>query len=414
MSEQKLPAGTFSPRVAITLFLVGVFSFSAFITLSTFAPELMDGDDAQAHALSRSAIGYTGIVKLLKSTGVPVTVRRTEPSQNESRYLVVLSPRSPIAYDDTERLGAWRTLVVLPKWQATPSLKRKGWVNEGSLHFESMVEASLEDLSPKLRVQRAKAAANQSARFQPEEARFLSSAPAITTGRIESFQTMSAPNIQPVLTTLAGDTLLGVIRSKDNGDVYVLSDPDLLNNQGIADIKTAQAGLAVLASLRAEGDPIAFDVTLNGYLRSRSLMRLALEPPLLALTLSFVLVSALIAWRAATRDGPAHRAGRKLAFGKQILADNSAALVRLAGREHTMARLYADMVRSTIAERLGLSRDDDAAVGGELDRVSSQKQLSRGFTPLAEKAATASSPAQALTSARELQSWKQEITRATQ
>lgn len=414
MKSQKSSVSTFSPHVAITLFLVGVFSFSAFITLSTFAPELMDGDDAQAHALSRSAIGYSGVVKLLKSTGTSVTVRRTEPSHNESRYLVILTPRSPLTFDDAERLGAWRTLVVLPKWHATPSMKRKGWVNDGSLIFESMVEGTIEEHAPKLDVKRTKVSSTVSAQFHSAEAKFLSSEPDITTGSIESLQTISAPNLTPVLTTTSGAILLGVIRGIDQRDIYILSDPDLLNNQGIADIKNAQAGLNILKSLRAEGDPIAFDVTLNGFLRSRSLMRLAFEPPLLALTLSFVLVSALIAWRAATRDGPARRAGRKLAFGKQILADNSAALVRLAGREHTMAQRYADMVRSTIAERLGLSRDDDAAVSSELDRVSSQKQLSKGFTPLAAKAATASNPAQALASARELQSWKQEITRATQ
>ena len=414
MKSQKSSVSTFSPRVAIALFLVGVFSFSAFITLSTFAPEFMDGDDAHAHALSRSAIGYSGVVKLLKATGIPVTVRRTEPSHSESRYLAILTPRSPLTLDDENRLGAWRTLVVLPKWQATQSLKRKGWVNDGMLIFESMVESTLEEHAPKLDVRRAKGATAHALHFQAEEAKYLGSTPAITTGVIENLQTISAPNLNPVLTTKSGDTLLGVFRDKDGGEIYVLSDPDLLNNQGLADFENAQAGLSILSSLRAKGDPIAFDVTLNGFLRSRSLMRLAFEPPLLALTLSFVLVSALIAWRAATRDGPARRVGRKLAFGKRILADNSAALVRLAGREHTMAQRYADMVRSTIAGHLGLSRDDDAAVSSELDRVSTQKQLSKGFTPLAAKAATASNPAQALSSARALQSWKQEITRATQ
>ena len=414
MKAQRDPSNTFSPRVAITLFLVGVFSFSAFITLSTFAPEFMDGDDAQAHALSRSAIGYSGIVKLLKSMAIPVTVRRTEPSHNESRYLVVLTPRSPLTQDDVERLSAWRTLVILPKWHATQSMKRKGWVNDGNLIFESTVEATLEEHTPKLKLKRAPKASTYEARYQSDEAKFLSNTPTIVTGVIDGLQTISAPNVIPVLKTTSGDTILGVIRSENDGEIYVLSDPDLLNNQGIAALKTAQAGFNILSSLRAHGDPIAFDVTLNGFLRSRSLMRLALEPPLLALTLSFVLVSALIAWRAATRDGPTQRHLRKLAFGKQILADNSAALIRLAGREHTMAKLYADMVRTTIAERLSLSLDDDAAVTTELDRIAAQKRISKSFTGLVATAASASNPNQALTSSKELQSWKQEITRATQ
>ena len=79
-----------------------------------------------------------------------------------------------------------------------------------------------------------------------------------------------------------------------------------------------------------------------------------------------------------------------------------------------MAKLYADMVRTTIAERLSLSRDDDAAVTTELDRIAAQKRISKSFTGLVATAASASTPNQALTSSKELQSWKQEITRATQ
>ncbi|MEQ1753588.1 MAG: DUF4350 domain-containing protein [Micropepsaceae bacterium] len=407
------PASTFSPKVAITLFLVGVFSFSAFITLSTFAPDFMDGDDAQAHALSRSAIGYSGMVKLLKSMREPVTIRRTEPARNESRYLVILTPRSPLKQFEIKSLGSWRTLVVLPKWFAAPSMKRNGWVGPGVPQMEVTVAETLEELAPKLKVKRTKATGAQSLRYQPSEAKFLNDAQATPTGSIESFQTISAPNLTPVLQTASGETVLGVIRERDKNDVYVLSEPDLLNNQGIADIATAKAGIALLSALKAAGDPIAFDLTLNGFLRSRSIMRLAFEPPLLALTLSFVLVSALIAWRAATRDGPASRTGRKLAFGKLTLAENSAALFRLAGREHTMARRYADLVRSTTAAHLGLSQDNDDEVTIVLDRVAVQKHLSGPFSGLASRAAAARTAAEALASAKELQSWKQEITRAT-
>lgn len=404
---------TFSPKVAISLFLVGVFSFSAFITLSTFAPDFMDGDDAEAHALSRSAIGFSGIVKLLKSLHTPVTIRRTEPGRNENRYLVVLTPRSQLKPFEVENLGSWRTLVVLPKWYAAPSFKHKGWVGEGVPQMEVSVADMLVDLSPKLKVKRAKLPAAQSLRYLASEAKFLSSAASVSTGRIENFQTISAPNIEPVLLNQAGETVLGVIRDKDKNDLYVLSEPDLLNNQGISDIITARAGVAILSALKAEGDPITFDVTLNGFLRSRSIMRLAFEPPLLALTLSLVLVSALIAWRAATRDGPAARTGRTLAFGKLTLAENTAALFRLAGREFTMAKRYADLVRSTTAAHIGLSQDSDDVVTGELDRIAVQKHLNSPFSPLASRAAAATTAAEALASAKELQSWKQEIIRAT-
>ena len=167
------------------------------------------------------------------------------------------------------------------------------------------------------------------------------------------------------------------------------------------------------ASITANGDPLSFDVTLNGFLRSRSVLRLAFEPPLLALTLSFIVVSALIAWRAATRDGPSRREARDIAFGKRTLADNSAALIRLAGREFTMAKRYADLVRTTVAARIGIPQDNDSKASAELDRIAIQHNIHPSYSALAAQATAATSPEQALTAARQLHSWQQEIIRAT-
>ena len=123
------PPQVFNARVAIIMFLVGVFSFSAFITLSTFAPELSEGD-ARAHALSRSAIGYAGIVKLARANGAIVSVSRSEPGTRQAAPLVVITPDSKIALEDVYRVGGASVLVVLPKWLAIPSLEHRGWVSE--------------------------------------------------------------------------------------------------------------------------------------------------------------------------------------------------------------------------------------------------------------------------------------------
>jgi hypothetical protein len=47
-----------------------------FIWLATFAPELRGAEDDGAHALSRSSVGFAGLVRLLNETGTPVSVRR--------------------------------------------------------------------------------------------------------------------------------------------------------------------------------------------------------------------------------------------------------------------------------------------------------------------------------------------------
>jgi len=406
------PPEVFSPRVAIILFLVGVFSFSAFITLSTFAPEVSE-NDARAHALSRSAVGFAGIVKLARATGAIVNVSRTQPEAQSRPLFVVLTPDSKVAHEDIGRLGGQAVLVILPKWLAIPSFDHPGWVMASTPMSEATVARILEDIAPKLAV------AREAAPFRPvldvdwKETRATTRGDAIRPGKIESLQTIAAPNLLPVMTTRQGKTVLGVVRDDEGPDVYVLSEPDLLNTQGIADLDTARAGMALLDTFRAPSEPITFDVTLNGYARSRNLLRLALEPPLLAATLSFLLVAALIAWRAATRDGPTAARGRALAYGKRTLADNSAALIRLAGREHKMAARYADLIRALVAERIGVARDGCETTSAELDRIAAMRGLGTRFSDLAAQAAAAQSGADAVSAARRLHTWTEEMIRAT-
>ena len=71
--------GAFSPAVMIGLVLVGVFSFAAFILLSAFEPELTSGSNGGAQALSQSAVGFAGAVRLLHEMGAPVRVGRLDP-----------------------------------------------------------------------------------------------------------------------------------------------------------------------------------------------------------------------------------------------------------------------------------------------------------------------------------------------
>ncbi|NOT39041.1 MAG: hypothetical protein HOP13_00955, partial [Alphaproteobacteria bacterium] len=334
VEAQGRPPEVFSASVAIIMFVVGVFAFSAFLTLSTFAPDFLDGDDGKAHALSKSAIGYAGLVKLARAQGTSITVSRAEP-KGSSADLVVLTPEDKIKLEDIQRLAHSNALIVIPKWLPRPSLNRRGWVHESNTMLETI--DVVKDLAPKAQLGVAAGTIEPTLLFDPNAAPFSGVAGTFRPGKITLLRTIAAPNIIPVVTTAAGKTVLGYLKNSEEPAIYILAEPDLLNNQGIADLKTARAGLAILDTLRYPSAPIAFDVSLNGFERSRSLMRLALEPPLLAATLSFVIVAGMIAWRAATRSGPTARGKRAIALGKRTLADNSAALIRLAGRDATMA-----------------------------------------------------------------------------
>jgi hypothetical protein len=403
---------SFSTPVAIMLVLVGVFSFSAYFTLSAFAPELDEGD-ARAHALSRSAIGYAGIIKLARRTGAIVNIGRNEAYGASRSALVVLTPDATLSFDDVNRLGQWTVLIVLPKWIAIPSFVRPGHVMAAPTMSKDRISELIEEIAPGAAISRETLPQKPVVEIDWRETRSPSIKPPFRPGTIQELQTFAAENVTPVAKTKDGKMLLGVIRSEDAPDIYILSEPDLLNTQGIADKATAGVGLDLLNALRTQEDTITFDVTLNGYARVRNLLRLLFEPPLLAATLSFFMIASLIAWRAATREGPAAVKNRALAYGKRILADNSAALIRLAGREHTMSPRYADFIRAIVAERIGVARDGSETTNAELDRVAQARGLSQPFSTLAAEAAAAQNGVTALAAARKLHAWTEEMIRAT-
>ena len=87
-------APLFSARTMLIVVLVGLFAFSAFVVLSAYAPDLRSGSDGGGHALSKSAVGFAGVVELLKGMDEPVVVSRGEPPPTpEGKGVLILTPR---------------------------------------------------------------------------------------------------------------------------------------------------------------------------------------------------------------------------------------------------------------------------------------------------------------------------------
>jgi hypothetical protein len=206
---------------------------------------------------------------------------------------------------------------------------------------------------------------------------------------IEGLQTLSGDGWIPLLVDEQGQGVL--VRSKKTPYLYVLADPDLLNTQGLAKLDNARAGMAVVDALRGD-QGVIFDVTLNGYARARDLWRMMLEPPWLAATLCALAAALLMGIHALARFGPVQAKGRAFALGKRALVDNSAGLIRMAGREHELAPAYAALTRALIGQAAGgqhanadaqwlhrLARlrqaDDPEALEAEADRARSRDDL---------------------------------------
>lgn len=402
------PSAVFSMKVVIILLLVGVFSFSAFITLSAFAPDLRAGD-ARGHALSRSAVGFAAAAQLARAQGTLVSVSRTPPEELESSALIVLTPQAPLLPDQLDGLSHQRVLIILPKWQVMPKPDRPGWVVRLGQHEPEAIASIINAIAPEAVIARAEESAAPALRFH-EKAPIGPANGSITAGAIDNLQTISGAALAPVVVTSDGRIVLAQVA---NRPVYILSDPDFLNTQGLATRATAQAGMGMLHSLRDGDEPIVFDVTLAGYGGDRSVLRLAFEPPFIAATLSLFAAALLLGWRSVAQTGPQAHARRAIALGKRALAENSAALIRLAKREHKMGWGYAMQTGVETAELMGFGRQEGEQIIALLDRVGAAQGVEHKFSDLASEASAAETGAQVLAAARKLHSWKEEMLRAT-
>ena len=428
MRKGSAAGGPFSPLTLGLIIAAGVFAFAAFAVLSAYAPELRRGNDGRTHALSKSAIGFAGAVRLLEAAGIPVTVSRAgRRAQTASLFIATPAPmgQGPAreALDDYVDAHEQPVLLVLPKWDVKPEPRRSGWVRRDALlppAASASPTAILQGVDVKLTRSSAAAPVRLSgfaavrpmpaAGEPPREAREgVGPRPdVLTTGPILNLQTLSGTGFQPVIKDASGGTVLAYAPRRNT---YVLSDPDLLNTHGLADLATARASLLLLEAMRADDGPVVFDVSLQGFGQGRSLLKLAFAPPFLAATLCAAAAAALAGWQAAVRFGPSARARPAHALGKQALADNAAALIKLGGREPRMARRYAELVAARAARAVAAPPGDEAAVTGYLDALPRASADSPGLHALQAEAREARTREQLLAVARRLHQWRREIAR---
>jgi hypothetical protein len=220
--------------------------------------------------------------------------------------------------------------------------------------------------------------------------------------RIE--QTIAGDRLEPIITDAQGRILLG---KQSERTLYVLADPDLINNHGMADERQARSALALLDYLNStDAESILFDVTANGLGHSRSPLKLAFDPPFLAVTLTIFAAMLLAGAQALFRFGAPRRPERAIAFGKAALVDNSAALIRKAGREPRLGARYAEVIRERAASlfRLGPATSREL-IDARLEALNSRTS----FTALAAKAANAQHRDELLAAAQSLNHWVKEV-----
>ena len=358
----------FNPRLIAGVVVIGIIAFIALWALIALGPQISSGNDGGGHALSKAAPGYAGIADLVERAGGHVELRRRlEPTQyDDYTQLTILTPTARTRPEAMKELlaaqGDAPVLVVLPKWAAggiPGQAPKPGWVS-GGIAVVPPTRLLPEEYFGKVRIGRAKwANENARGRIGGHDIRLVDPA---------QLHTVSGDGLDPLITAADGSAILARARDRD---LYVLSDPDLINNLAFATREKAVMAARLIDAIAedANADGLAFDLTLNGFGGQRSLLRFAFVPPFIGITLCLIAAGLLALWQAWVRFGPALKPGRAIPVSKAALIANSADLIRQARRELDGADAFVKSQRSAIARRLhapgGL---DDAATDRWIDK----------------------------------------------
>ena len=385
-------SNAFSTRTVFWAAFASLLAAAAFFLLSTYAPDFRLAGEGGPTPLSKSGVGYAGIAKLLGLTGEAPIMARDEAQLDEDALLIVpLTPALPqeAVARLVERRAAKPTLFVLPKWDVAPRPDHQGWDAAFGRLDRSAIDAALRKV--------ADARIGWSKGDQPPVDIEGLSVPAPT-----DMQWINDADPAEVVDA-AGHAIVAKMRDQPH---YILTDPDFLNNKGIADRTRAAAALRLLHRLQGDDGAVMFDLTLLGAGSKLSLQKLLVEPPFLALTLALIAAAALAIARGLIRFGPPLAENRAIAFGKSALADTTARLYRRAGRLGALGERYAVLMRQRAGIMLGaptgLSPD---ALDAWLDRHANDGDAT--FSALAAQTTSTRDEPRLHAAARALNEWIQ-------
>ena len=403
-------AGVFSRQAVLWMVLTGCVSALLFLVLTAYAPQLRSESDGGGHAMSKSAIGFAGLTRLMGDQGVTILISRNpHPGKAEQSRFLVLTPGLETDPKAIAALGgADVELIVLPKWIAGPDPAHPGWVADGDLAPSDMIgKRLLNAFDGGDHIERRTGKSIPTLFTTPT---YFKPGARIPAGEIDHLQTIVGPD-QGWLGVVESEPDHAVLIKKADQQLFILSDPDLLNNQGLAQLGNARGASLLIKVLRGGDLPVFFDLSLAGFGRGHSLLALAFEPPFLAATLCAIAAAGLMGLHAAARFGAPLRPKPTFAMGKKALADNSAALVRLVRREHRMGAGYAVLTRALAAQAVGAPRDlNDDQMDALLDRLGQAKHTAEAFSELERGAREARDVPALMAAVRKLHQWRLEMT----
>ncbi|EXL02425.1 hypothetical protein [Aquamicrobium defluvii] len=361
--------------------VIAVLALLALAVLLAMAPW---GDSR----FDRSPLGVRGLELWLKAKGVDVVRSnpRLKPNASDMSIRVLPLPGTDSADQPETQLEPWvleeklyemPTLVVLPKWK--DGLAKEGIARGAMLIPDADAQSPLSQMYlDDVTIIRL------GARFEQVGLALDDSQPhKVALYRAQLFDRASLPDHCTELAGLPPGALL--ISCDPDFKVWVLSDPDLINNHGLSLAENAAFAVSMIAQLRGPEDrrPIYLDtdptlLTESGeedegrsYERSASDLARLLDYPLSVIWAAALLVTAIAFWRGAYRFGPPQTGGEAANDVSRTAAIEAVArLLRLSGND---GRLTAQFVHDLLADKtvqvFGPGSADAAGIERLFDRL---------------------------------------------
>jgi len=339
MNKDVNEAPIFSRRL-----LIG--AIAAAVTLFVCSLYLMGGngsnkrgsDTVGTNTFSRSAIGHAGIAEILRKLGVTVVQSQHDSLDRlgPTSVLVIAEPPLTVTADEQVRalLKAHTVLFVLPKWAGLPSTKKIDWIDRVLLKPTAEAEWALQRVVNRGEVVRPSAA-------QAWTVNVLGGAPELG----ESPQLVQSDRLRTLLGSAEG-TLVGEAANKQHR-IWVLADPDVLSNHGIAQPANAAFAVGLINALRGPDGSVVFDETIHGFVAAPANPWKLFEPPFVFVVPLLAVAIGLLLWATMPRFGAPEKLPPPLASGKLALIGSAAKLIAFAGYQRVLVKRY---VQSTIRE----------------------------------------------------------------
>ncbi|HWP26340.1 MAG TPA: DUF4350 domain-containing protein [Xanthobacteraceae bacterium] len=334
----------FSPRI-LTGWVAAAVAVFALTLYFMGGGQLADPAPVGPSTYSRSAIGYAGLADILQRLHIPVVKSRGNSAvqTGPEGVLVIAEPNATAQADAAVRalLKADTILFVLPKWTGARSDQKPTWLHQAS------------ELSAQ--------SAQRALRFVAARGELVrESGPVIWT--VNRFGPR-APNVVAPVQLIRGDRLNPLIAAEQgmllaeiqglNRRIWILADPDIIANHGLARPGNAELAVEIITRLRGPGGAVIFDETIHGFITGPvNPFLLLFRFPFVVATAQVLLAVALLLWASMARFGAPQPAPLSLSAGRQRLLQNIANLLELPAHQTVIFRRYVHETIRDVARQL--------------------------------------------------------------